>query len=76
MDIEQMKMEALNRQIRGAIAKVAECSAIVTSMVSAAVDTNIPVDLKTLKAANEKKYAEAVDTAKKTVAELETSWPA
>lgn len=76
MDIEQMKMEALSRQLRGAIQKVAACQTIVGSMVEAANNPDIPVDIETLKKANADKYAETVDTAQKAVAELETSWPA
>lgn len=75
MDIEQMKFEALERQISGVVQKVRAVQSVISSMILAARDPNVPVDMEAMKKANAAKYAEAVDTAQKAVAELETSWP-
>lgn len=75
MDVEQMKFEALERRISGVVQKVGAVQSVISSMIAAARDPNIPVDMETMKKANAEKYAEVVDTAQKAVVELETSWP-
>lgn len=75
MDLEQMKLEALARQIAEVSQKISTCLQIVNATITSAKDENIPVDLIALKAANADRYAEAVHAVQAAVAELETSWP-
>lgn len=75
MDIEKMKFEALNRQVQGVLEKVGACLQIVSSILRAANDDTIPIDLEQLKAANAERYATAVQEARDAISELAKEWP-